>query len=581
MGFVDDYAARAGARAGALESKDWIPDEEEQKARSTEAWTDSASAKKLWEDQVESAGSANAFTMDWKGQRAWGADLNISRSDLEAMLARQRKAAFDEVKRNKDAEDLIRQRRRDGRKGQTKNDPMCKSLLKEFARSFRNKARKKMNECELISSTRDISLQLREKKPVAVSDDVKGEDEDEDADEDDGENDTDDDEPQSEGEKRWEKFGQVIDQLFTIADKKREAGQMQFIEAFKKAVPHLVYGESDWELGKARFFRRHGLAKLQKLVCCVAPRRFGKTVAVAIFTLALVLVVKRLPIIIFATNKRTATTIVQMQNTWLSAFPGGEDRKCRALSYIKLVPEDAQCRTDAQRQVHPDASGIWPMPASKNGTRGVTARVVIMEEAAYIDPMIWQMICMPLMGVKGSVLLGISTPSGQDNFYAGIISRKDKDGGDLFALVLIGMSCEDCRARGIGAHCAHMKHMLPAWKDPDGQKLLMDVMDENAFRQEAQGEQLSDKQPCFRPYEVAALWRRKRKRITGDNGVIFIGVDPCGGSGGAIAGRGSEVAMVALVYDEQDNIVVCTTASPSTPRKHTNTPTRALRTVLS
>jgi hypothetical protein len=287
----------------------------------------------------------------------------------------------------------------------------------------------------------------------------------------------------------------------------------------------------------------------------------------------MILVVPRLPIIIFATNKRTATSIVQMQNQWLSMLPMGPQRKCRALSYIKVVPEEAvlrgECRTDAERQVHPDASGIWPMPASKNGTRGVTAKIVIMEEAAYIDPMIWEMICMPLLGVTGTVLLGISTPSSQDNFYAGLISRKRKDTGeDLFFLVLIGMACEDCRARGIASHCAHMRHMLPAWKDSEGQKLLFDVLSESAYRQEAQGEQMKDRVPCFKPHEVDALWKRKRKRIIGEHGVVFIAVDPSGGSG-AVAGGGSEVAMTAFVYDEHDNAVVRTFSSTLT-HSHTS-----------
>lgn len=569
-------AASAVADAAASAAAVLAPDDDTKARADYEKWIESEASKASWDDEEERQKlEDNPASADWKGRLGYGPSIDISRSGLEAIAARQRRAEFEEEQKQRERENLARKRRRKddgddeeqdkrGKEDQkTQASSECERLLSQFARRCKKRARQKTKENMLYSSLSELALQVRNTGQVNGIED--GEEDGQDAPGDD------DDEPITEGEKRYEKLNKVIDDIYRVSGHKREAAQMEFINAFKMACAPIVYGERDWATGKARFFKRHGITKTQRLVCCVAPRRFGKTVGVAIFTLAMILVVPRLPIIIFATNKRTATSIIQMQNQWLSQLPLGRERKCHALSYIKVIPEEAvpNCRTNADRQVHPDASGIWPMPASKNGTRGVTAKIVIMEEAAYIDPVIWEMICIPLLGVSGTVLLGISTPSSQDNFYGGLISRKNKTTGeDLFHLVLIGMSCEDCRSRGIAAHCSHMRHMLPAWKDSEGQKLLFDVMSEQAYRQEAQGEQMKDRIPCFKAHDVDALWRRKRKRIIGEHGVVFIAVDPSGGSG-AVAGGGSEVAMTAFVYDDHDNIVVSThTHTRASARSH-------------
>ncbi len=368
-----------------------------------------------------------------------------------------------------------------------------------------------------------------------------------------------DDEPTCDGERRFKKLKETIDMIFQISGLRKEASTMMFIETFMNASAHLVYGEADWETHKAKFFRKNRMTRLARMVCIVAPRRFGKTIAIAIFALAMVLTVPSLPIAIFSTNQRTAQWITKQCARWLSQFPRGNERTCTvSTNLIAVISEEAisECRTASERRNHPSISQIIPMPGTVDGSRGIGGKILIMEEASFVPPKVWELVCLPLLGVRGAVMLGISTPSGKaDNFYGGLISRLGDGSNPAFILKLIGLSCDFCRANNRAAQCTHESHWLPVWKDEEGQKLLKQLLSDNAFRQEAQGEQLKESIPCFKAWEVDAVWRKERRKITGENGIVFLSVDPSGGGGAGMGGRGSETAMMAFVYDQHDDIV--------------------------
>ncbi len=189
---------------------------------------------------------------------------------------------------------------------------------------------------------------------------------------------------------------------------------------------------------------------------------------------------------------------------------------------------------------------------SAAGTRGTTANIVVMEEAGFVKAEVVQYSMVPLMGVKHTVMLAISTPSDKDNYFATLFNMTFPDTGErVFKCIPIGLACESCRKRNITVKCMHMIYNLPSWKDLSGHELQVRMLSEDAARQETFAEQMNARIPCFPHYLLDALWSRGMKHVTGRDGVIFIGVDPSRGGTGT-----SSTAMIAILYDRQDHAVV-------------------------
>jgi hypothetical protein len=198
------------------------------------------------------------------------------------------------------------------------------------------------------------------------------------------------------------------------------------------------------------------------------------------------------------------------------------------------------------------------------GTRGTTANVVVMEEAGFIPNEVVKFVVIPLMGVKHTVTLAISTPSDKDTYFATLFNMTYPDTGErVFKCIPIGLACEDCRKRNITVKCMHMIYNLPSWKDLSGHELQVRMLSEDAARQETFAEQLSARIPCFPHYLIDALWARGEKNVTGRDGTIFIGVDPSRGGTGR-----SSTAMVAILYDRHDHVVVSLTTHTHALSQH-------------
>ena len=97
------------------------------------------------------------------------------------------------------------------------------------------------------------------------------------------------------------------------------------------------------------------------------------------------------------------------------------------------------------------------------GLRGVTANVIIMEEAAFIEPALFNEVIVPLLGVEGTAVLAITTPEQDlDNYFTILMDLKDPETDeDLFKTIRLGLACEACVAAGKGAECTHMAHLAP------------------------------------------------------------------------------------------------------------------------
>lgn len=80
------------------------------------------------------------------------------------------------------------------------------------------------------------------------------------------------------------------------------------------------------------------------------------------------------------------------------------------------------------------------------GLKGVGGKVIVLEEASRLDKAVFTEVVVPLLGVKDTSLIAISTPLGEDNFYSSLLSaKKPNSERPLFNVCSIQLLCAECR----------------------------------------------------------------------------------------------------------------------------------------
>lgn len=70
----------------------------------------------------------------------------------------------------------------------------------------------------------------------------------------------------------------------------------------------------------------------------------------------------------------------------------------------------------------------------------MSANIIYCEEAAYMDHKVFYEVLVPLMEVKGTATICISTPLGSSNFYSELTRVTDEKGRPIFNVLQIGNS---------------------------------------------------------------------------------------------------------------------------------------------
>lgn len=105
----------------------------------------------------------------------------------------------------------------------------------------------------------------------------------------------------------------------------RSVHQKMFHEKFIQACLPIIYGD-DWAMAAERVMAEFNLEKLSPEVLIQTPRRFGKTVSVAMYVIAVLLNVPGVRICIFSTGKRASSGLMREILDRLKHIEGGTDR---------------------------------------------------------------------------------------------------------------------------------------------------------------------------------------------------------------------------------------------------------------
>src|SRR5690606_18800870 len=103
-------------------------------------------------------------------------------------------------------------------------------------------------------------------------------------------------------------------------------------------------------------------------------------------------------------------------------------------------------------------------PPKEDTVRGVTANIIICEEAACLPGKFFSSIVIPLLQVNGTTLLSISTIRDAENYYTRLLdSATVAKKRSSFSILKIFSVCAKCRESGIAKNCKHMESEQPEW----------------------------------------------------------------------------------------------------------------------
>jgi len=181
--------------------------------------------------------------------------------------------------------------------------------------------------------------------------------------------------------------------------------------------------------------------------------------------------------------------------------------------------------------------------------------VVIIDEAAHIDPKLFFKTILPILSMKNTSLLMLSSPEGDSNYYSVIMNLMDEESDPpqpFFNVINCFQICKKClkleRAKQI--NCTHVKstsHWLSSRKIKK-LKQLYKASPEDAIR-EFGGVVVSDYLPALPKDEINACFKAQHVATLAPPKYIFTCCDPTGGGP-------SQLSIASGYYDKSGDVVV-------------------------
>jgi hypothetical protein len=179
--------------------------------------------------------------------------------------------------------------------------------------------------------------------------------------------------------------------------------------------------------------------------------------------------------------------------------------------------------------------------------------VVILEEGAFAESSLYFEVLAPLTVVNNTVLLGISSPQSEDNYWSRLTNLKNNEGVPVFKNVNVKMACDACIAANKAADCIHKLSSLPYWKDAVKQKQLELIMssDPDLYLRENFGLVTTDKIYYFSSKMVMDFLSNPRWESNAKIDKVYVSIDPSGG------GSGSNFAICSTFHCAGEVVVMC------------------------
>lgn len=301
------------------------------------------------------------------------------------------------------------------------------------------------------------------------------------------------------------------------------------------------------------------------------PRRFGKTTAVAAFVGAMMLECTDVSVVVFAVGQRAAHMLAE--KVWLLI----QKHVPRTTTDGKKVVETCNKEIIALR-MWGGLNKMHCVPSNPTGARGTGGDVIILEEFGFMDDDFFRNIVIPLLAVRGSRVIAISSPSDKavNHMQTAMDATDASTGKKLFKSIRVTRVCDKCAAEQ-NMDCQHIVPTNPPWRTATDEDRLMSLYkgSEREGLRELMGATVSSDTTAFATHDIDALFgppgrlftctlRQRPQRI-------YIAFDPSAG------GHGSDSAWVSFFFPTVHNycansLVVSSVFIASRPRATTAPP---------
>jgi hypothetical protein len=153
----------------------------------------------------------------------------------------------------------------------------------------------------------------------------------------------------------------------------RSTDQVIFHDQFTQACLPLLFGD-EWNNHSVRIMQQENLTGISPEVLIMTPRRWGKSVSVSMFVLAMLLSCPGIRIAVFSTGRRASSNLMEMVMKYLKNIPDGESRIVKTNSEQLFIssaplPEGLGPNSQAAKrlQTDPNTSVLLSFPCAIDG----------------------------------------------------------------------------------------------------------------------------------------------------------------------------------------------------------------------
>ncbi len=163
----------------------------------------------------------------------------------------------------------------------------------------------------------------------------------------------------------------------------------------------------------------------------------------------------------------------------------------------------------------------------------------------------------PMLELKNTALLAISTPLDEFNYYSKLVEQKDDHGKPFFKTIKAGRICADCSLLPYEEmlKCDHVADGAH-WKSKHKLQRLKTLFENDAARglRELGGEIASDFTACFDKADIEGLFLNPTWATETMPRFIYMAIDPNGGGA-------SKMGITSGYHDGVNGIVSCSLLS--------------------
>ncbi len=296
-------------------------------------------------------------------------------------------------------------------------------------------------------------------------------------------------------------------------------------------LPHIY--QHEFLRNKAKILARLKRETIHKAAMLTCPRQFGKSTTTAMGSASLLYVGRGINIVMVANSQGSASDL--MKKTMINYVAvSGLERVIFKNQKMCCVTRADVSESEPKENIVRNGwfNTVRACSGNAKSQRGINASIIILDEAAFINKAMLEEVIGPLIKVRNTTIIALSTHSGAENWFSRIFKRKDKQIERIVTRMQVKFMCDDCETKGFKT-CEHMRHLQPKWHDAESKELIqLFITNEQLYAQEIMGKIIGSNDGCFFNHDfMDFLFKRPKPPIqTLHTRTLLTFIDPKGTS---------------------------------------------------